>query len=431
MNETSVTEDRKASIDLDNSVVVGDADTVEAAVLDAELEELDGEVSVAEEVVDPDMDLSDEEAFAYKIVKRAAKLKGVRIDRDVFLRTELAKYCPSSVVDAAVETTTQQAGVSMEVMDKVADAAIDLETKKVAGLSALAGIPGGLAMFGTIPADLVNYFAHVLRIEQKLAYVYGWQSFLDEDDEIDDQTMYKLILFLGVIMQVGGINVSLTNFAAHTAAVGIAKTIEKQALTKTFWYPILKKVMAAMGVKVTKSSFANVVAKGVPIVGGAISGGLTWVTYKPGAQSLKNHLRLLPQATGGVMDEVELEAILDEETERERKELGEMLDQAREGAAEFAGSAASVASQTAQSVASTVGDALGGFASRFSRARKRVSVAEERVVQETDAPTPDPTPVAPSVASIADELRVLKSLVDDGIISQEDFDAKKAKLLGL
>ena len=430
MDQTKVSDDRKASVNWDDVNTADEATTDDAAEVDVELEELDDEISVAEEFVDPEMGLSDEEEFAYKIVKRAAKLKGVRIDRDVFLRTELAKYCSSSVVDTAVETTTQLAGVPMEVMDKVADSAIDLETKKVAGLSALAGIPGGLAMIGTIPADLVNYFAHVLRIEQKLAYIYGWQSFLDEDDEIDDETMYKLILFLGVIMQVGGINVSLTNFAARTAAVGIAKTIEKQALTKTFWYPILKKVMAAMGVKVTKSSFAGVVAKGVPIIGGAISGGITWATFMPGARSLKNHLRLLPQATGGVVDEAELEAKLNEETERERVELGEKLDQAKEGAAEFAASAASVASETARSVAGSVGGVLGGFASRFSRAKKNAPVDEKPVVQKA-TPAPEPAPTAPSMADVANELRVLKSLVDDGIISQEDFEAKKAKLLGL
>ncbi len=431
MDETKVTDDREASVNWGDVNITDEAAVGDAVEADVELEELEGDVSVTEEVVDPEMGLSDEEEFAYKIVKRAAKLKGVRIDRDVFLRTELTKHCPSSVVDEAVETTTQLAGVSMEVMDKVADSAIDLETKKVAGLSALAGIPGGLAMIGTIPADLVNYFAHVLRIEQKLAYIYGWQSFLDDDDEIDDETMYKLILFLGVIMQVGGINISLTNFAARTAAVGIAKTIEKQALTKTFWYPILKKVMAALGVKVTKSSFAGVMAKGVPIVGGAISGGITWVTFKPGARSLKNHLRLLPQATGGMVDETELEAMLNAETERERVELGERLGQAKEGAAELAVNAASAASKTARSVASTIGGALGGFAARFSKTEKNVPVDEGPVVQETAAPTTEPTPVAPSMADVAEELRVLKSLVDDGIISQEDFDAKKAKLLGL
>ncbi len=87
-------------------------------------------------------------------------------------------------------------------------AAISLEWRKVSALSALAGIPGGLAMFGTIPADLVQYLAHALRIEQKLAYAYGWESFLDEEDEVDDETMCRLIVFQGIVMQVGSANVA-------------------------------------------------------------------------------------------------------------------------------------------------------------------------------------------------------------------------------
>lgn len=62
---------------------------------------------------------------------------------------------------------------------------------------------------------------------------------------------------------------------------------------------------------------------------------------------------------------------------------------------------------------------------------QRAPSADEPVIQEETTPDPIPAPTAPSMASVADELRVLKSLVDDGIINQDDFDAKKAKLLGL
>ncbi len=48
---------------------------------------------------------------------------------------------------------------------------------------------------------------------------------------------------------------------------------------------------------------------------------------------------------------------------------------------------------------------------------------------------PAPQAVAPAVVTqqptAADEIRSLKGLLDDGIISQEEFDAKKKQLLGL
>ena len=403
----------------------------EDAEYDTEIEKLDGEVSLAEtELTEAERaEFDDEQQFALKILKRAASLKSVRIDREVFLKTELGKRCPADQVEQAIQTTPQQAGIPLATMDAVADSAIALETRKVAGLSALAGIPGGLAMFGTIPADLVNYFAHVLRIEQKLAYAYGWQTFMEEGDEIDDETMTKLIVFLGIIMQVGGMNVSLTNFAFKTAMVGVAKTIEKQTLTKTAWYPVLKKVLSILGVKLTKKSFAEVAAKGVPIAGGLISGGITFATFRPGANSLKKHLRLLPQATGVPMTEEEVVALLDAEEAREKKERDEKLQAAKDAALELGGKAkdtavdlggkaldaakdgAVFAKEKAGVFAAKAGKAFGGLAAKL---------AEKKKTPET-APTDN----------LESQLRSLKSLLDEGILSQEEFDAKKRQLLGL
>ncbi|MDO4538082.1 MAG: SHOCT domain-containing protein [Coriobacteriales bacterium] len=392
-----------------------------------EVEATEGELTLNDVEVDPNMGLSDEETFAYKILKRAAALQGVAIQRDVFLRTELAKKCPSSVVDKAVVTTPQKAGVSMKIMDEVADAAILLETRKVSALSALAGIPGGLAMFGTIPADLVQYFAHALRIEQKLAYIYGWESFLDDEDEVDDDTMCRLIVFLGVMMQVGSANVALTKFAAQTAKISVAKTIEKQALTKTLWYNPMKKILRVVGVKVTKSSFAEVMSKGVPLIGGAVSGGLTYATFKPGSVRLKTYLRELPQATGVFLSEEEMQEILervDEESKNKQVEaLKEAAGTAGVKAAEFggaaldvagtaAGAAAEVAKEKAGAAMGDISSRLGGLSSRFGRSFKRGRKGG-------------------GASDVEQELRTLKGLLDDGIISQEDFDAKKKELLGL
>ena len=45
----------------------------------------------------------------------------------------------------------------------------------------------------------------------------------------------------------------------------------------------------------TKEVFANAVAKkAVPVAGAFISGGLTYASFKPGAERLRKHLRSLP-----------------------------------------------------------------------------------------------------------------------------------------
>lgn len=88
-------------------------------------------------------------------------------------------------------------GIPIDMLNKIANGAIKLETSKTTALSTAAGMPGGLAMIGTIPADLAQYYAHVFRIAQKLAYVYGYK-----DIDLDDATQNVLMIFLGVMFGV-------------------------------------------------------------------------------------------------------------------------------------------------------------------------------------------------------------------------------------
>ena len=77
---------------------------------------------------------------------------------------------------------------------------------------------------------------------------------------------------------------------AKNFAKEIVKRLPKYALTKTVIYPIVKQVAKWIGIKLTKDSFAKGLGKIVPILGGVISGGLTYVTFKPGAKKLKKTL---------------------------------------------------------------------------------------------------------------------------------------------
>lgn len=48
---------------------------------------------------------------------------------------------------------------------------------------------------------------------QKLAYLYGWQTFFEECDDVDDETLYEMAVLLGVMMGVGSANSMLTVIA--------------------------------------------------------------------------------------------------------------------------------------------------------------------------------------------------------------------------
>jgi hypothetical protein len=56
----------------------------------------------------------------------------------------------------------------------------------------------------------------------------------------------------------------------------------------------MKQTLRIIGVQVTKQSFAKTVSKVVPVVGGLVSGGLTFVTLRLQSKRLMEHLRELP-----------------------------------------------------------------------------------------------------------------------------------------
>ncbi len=234
-----------------------------------------------------------------ELLKNTANLPLVRIDREKFLQSVLSKHYDEETVKTAIEHNPAYAGITVDEINKLAKETIMFETAKVSAISFAAGIPGGLAMIGTIPADLAQYFAHMLRVLHKLVYLYGWQQLYDdksEDDseisEIDDKTATLLTLFTGVMFGVSGAANVITKLSL-SAAEHAGKVIARKALTKVALYRIVKKIATALGVRMTKEIFAKGVSKVIPIIGGVASGSLTFATYKPMAERLRRHLATL------------------------------------------------------------------------------------------------------------------------------------------
>ena len=61
----------------------------------------------------------------------------------------------------------------------------------------------------------------------------------------------------------------------------------------------------------TKDIFAKGVSKAIPVLGAAISGGLTYVTYKPMAEKLKRYLETWEIADVDFYKEMQTEDIID------------------------------------------------------------------------------------------------------------------------
>jgi hypothetical protein len=77
---------------------------------------------------------------------------------------------------------------------------------------------------------------------------------------------------------------------AEAAANKTSKALANEALTKTAIYPVVKRVAKELRSKIAKRIYVKSASKIVPVIGGAVSGGLTYATFKPNCMRLKRSL---------------------------------------------------------------------------------------------------------------------------------------------
>ena len=226
------------------------------------------------------------------VIIKGLRIPGIKIKREEFLRKELFKRYPQDVIDIAVAESPMKAKIPVKEIDKIADDVIKFERNFVSGISAALGVPGGWAMVATIPADIAQYYGYLLRATQKLLYLYGFPEIDTEEEgnKFDDGTMNTLIICFGVMYGTAGANNALKAMA-KALGVGVEKQLLKKALTKGTIYPIVKSVAKWFGVKMTKEVFAGFFKKAIPIVGGVLGGGITYLSFKPCCDKLKKSLQ--------------------------------------------------------------------------------------------------------------------------------------------
>jgi hypothetical protein len=218
-----------------------------------------------------------------KILRGSISLPIVKVDRENFLEKELSKFCTPEQVNIAIRKSPLDV-LDKKELDKLADQCINYHLTLVAGTSALMGIPGGWWMSGTIPADMTQFYAHILVLVQKLIYLYGWPEITNFDKQFDDESLNIMTLFVGVMM--------LNKYAIDTVvklsmqmSAGASLRISSSALAQN-----AVKIASWIGVNLTKDSIAKGVGKVMPLVGAPISATISYCTFRPMAIRLKKHL---------------------------------------------------------------------------------------------------------------------------------------------
>lgn len=289
------------------------------------------------------------------VISTAIQVPGVKVVREDFLREQFKDF-DIEFIEEIVAKGPVEAGCKREDIQKKAKRIIKSRTAVSTGASFIAGIPGGLAMAATIPTDIVQFYAVALRMAQELAYLYGeadmWCYSTPDADRITNQ----LVLYCGVM--------------SSALAKQALKKLPQQALTKTFYYPIIKSILKFFGVSITKSSFAKGVSKVIPVVGGVVSGGITLASLLPMGNRLAN-----------TFDKAHFD-YTDDDFEADWRDITEVCEQ---------------------------------------NEKDEAVSAKDEAVEQVEAPD--------NTEEILDKIRRSKQLLEDGIITEEEFCEIKAKLI--
>ncbi len=325
------------------------------------------------------------------VIGAAVQIPMVKVERDKFLAEQFAGSVDN--IQDIIDNGPVEYGISREILSSMANKLIIKRTSQSSIASFVSGIPGGLAMAATIPADIIQFFGMTLRLAQELSYLYGAED-LWVDGKIDDERIQsQLIMYCGVMFGVSGA-VSGVRVLSTQIAETTSKKMARKPLMNKIWYRIAKKIGKAINVRVNKKLVSEATKKVIPIVGGVISGTLNFASMMPMAK------RLYETFDKAIFDynENEFDADVDIiERMSKGEDVGEDEPITFENIKEKG-------TETAKNVVNEVSGFVGKIGKRFEKSKEE-----------------DPL----------EKIKKLKELLDMGAITQEEFDAKKTELLEL
>lgn len=231
-----------------------------------------------------------------------SKLPIVRVDREEFLRKHFAG---SPHLDIILEKGPQAVYTTKSLRQK-ANGIINNSATKTSVASFATGLPGNpVVMVAAGGADIAQYFGFAINLAQQIAYLFGEDDLFDGGGQLSEAAQIRVIAYLGAMFGAAGA-ASLVSQTSKVAGANLGKKVAGQALTKTVWYPLVKKVGALVGKQVTKKTVEKTITKAVPVIGGVVSGGLTYLTFRPMGHRLADVLTR--NLDGGFEDQLELKA---------------------------------------------------------------------------------------------------------------------------
>jgi hypothetical protein len=224
-------------------------------------------------------------------IRLALKIPAVSIDRNDFLLDSLADKASTPQINYALTHTPSRAGIVIDMLDDIADKVISDETRVTVATSAAAALPGGLVgVLGGAAADLVSFYAHIIRLCQKLCFLYGWR-----DKPVERISETSLILLIAVASGDSEAERELLRIleADHRVAQVNAFVPDETSISAM----VRDKILTRLSLNVNRVILGTTAGKVIPVAGAITSSVITYNVLKPMARRLKLFLRSTPGAT--------------------------------------------------------------------------------------------------------------------------------------
>jgi len=214
------------------------------------------------------------------------KIPGAKIDREKFLRNELSDKLPEVSVEKALLTRPAQADITKDFIKNLSKKCIRMTTLHSTAASAGAAIPSGLWLIGSVPADLTQFYWNMVRLAQKLAYLHGWPDLKVENSEFNDDSLYHLSIFMGVMAGVDGASRALAYVSKSIAE----KEDSEMSLLNCPVGGLIKEIIKWLGIKMSKARYSKMISKAIPVAGIVLSGGITYFALSDMGETLRKNL---------------------------------------------------------------------------------------------------------------------------------------------
>jgi len=221
-----------------------------------------------------------------RVLTTLLKMPGIKVEREHYLRSALQHYCAPPIIERAIATSPVEV-LGVEGVERLAQSCIRTHTLQVTAISTATGLPGGWAQAAALPADTLQYLYHVCKVSQKLAYLYGFPDLCDTQGNLTPQATNVLTVFTGVMMGISVATAALKELCEHITLQAFKRLPTLAVTPGTLIYQLVRN----LGWQITRERATRSVTRAVPLVGGVVSGALTYRAFRPSARRLQRHLR--------------------------------------------------------------------------------------------------------------------------------------------